>query len=106
MPLKAHAKGACLHVKLTPKSSRNALTSLRSGPDNQQHIALRVTAVPEKGKANATMLKLLAKLTGHLLRSLVIQSGHTSRDKVVLVRGETEVIMTSLKNWLKDIPHG
>ena len=52
------------------------------------------------------MLKLLAKLTGHPLRSLVIQSGHTSRDKVVLVRGETEVIMTSLKNWLKDIPHG
>lgn len=52
------------------------------------------------------MLKLLAKLTGHPARSLVIQSGHTSRDKVVLVRGETEVIMASLKNWLKDIPHG
>lgn len=78
----------------------------RSGPDNKQHLALRVTAVPEKGRANAAMLKLLAKLTGHPARSLVIQSGHTSRDKVVLVRGETEVIMASLKNWLKDIPHG
>lgn len=48
---------------------------------------VRVTAAPEGGKANEAVLDLLAERLELPRRSLSIVSGHTAREKVVLMEG-------------------
>lgn len=50
---------------------------------------LRVTAPPERGKANDATLELLANTLGLATANLRLVSGHGSRDKTVEVSGLT-----------------
>ena len=50
---------------------------------------LRVTAPPERGKANEATLDLLADTLGLATTELRLRSGHGSRDKTVEVSGLT-----------------
>jgi uncharacterized protein len=50
---------------------------------------LRVTAAPERGKANEATLALLADTRGLATANLGLVSGHGSRDKTVEVSGLT-----------------
>lgn len=72
-------EGAELSIRVTPKASRNRITQ----EDGQ--IRVYVTVVPEGGKANAAVLKLLAKALGVPKSRLTILRGETSRDKVIRV---------------------
>jgi uncharacterized protein len=46
-----------------------------------------VTSAPERGRANADVLRVLARALDVPARSLSLVSGHASRDKVVELRG-------------------
>lgn len=48
---------------------------------------LRVTAAPERGRANEAVVRLLATRLGVSRRDVVVVSGTLTRDKVVEVRG-------------------
>jgi uncharacterized protein len=50
---------------------------------------LRVTAPPERGKANDATLELLADTLGLVTADLRLVSGHGSRDKTVEISGLT-----------------
>jgi uncharacterized protein YggU (UPF0235/DUF167 family) len=50
---------------------------------------LRVTAPPERGKANDATLALLADTLGLAAANLRLVSGHGSRDKTVEISGLT-----------------
>lgn len=104
--VRPHTDGAVLSVRLTPKSSKNALIGLRDAADGSQKLAIKVTAVPEKGKANAVLLKLIAKSLHVPVGNVDLLSGHSSRNKEVLVSGETKAIMAQINKWLKDTTHG
>jgi uncharacterized protein YggU (UPF0235/DUF167 family) len=68
--------GAEITLRVTPKASRNAV-ELRDGV-----LRVYVTCVPEDGKANAAVQKLLAKKLGIAKSRLVLIRGQTARDKV------------------------
>ncbi|MFO1140463.1 MAG: DUF167 domain-containing protein [Paracoccus sp. (in: a-proteobacteria)] len=68
--------GTLIEVRVTPRASRNAVL-LDDGA-----IRVTVTTVPEDGKANAAVVKLLAKALGVAKSRLVLVRGATSRDKV------------------------
>ena len=68
--------GAEIAVRVTPRASRNAV--LLDG----EAIRVTVTTVPEDGKANAAVVKLLAKALGVAKSRLVLVRGATSRDKL------------------------
>ncbi|KRW97404.1 DUF167 domain-containing protein [Paracoccus sp. PXZ] len=68
--------GAQIAVRVTPRASRNAVI-----PDGEL-IRVTVTTVPEDGKANAAVAKLLAKALGVAKSRLVLVRGATSRDKL------------------------
>ena len=70
------APGALLELRVTPKASRNAVT-LEDGA-----LRVYVTTVPEGGKANAAVQKLLSKALGVPKSRLTLLRGATSRDKV------------------------
>lgn len=69
--------GQQIAVRVTPKSSSNRIVV--QGDD----IRVYVTAVPENGKANDAVIKLLAKASGVPKSRLSIIRGATSRDKVI-----------------------
>ncbi|MBD9525710.1 DUF167 domain-containing protein [Paracoccus sp. PAR01] len=71
--------GTEIAVRVTPKASRNAVTV------DGDTIRVHVTTVPEDGKANAAVVKLLAKALGVAKSRLVLTRGATSRDKVFRV---------------------
>ena len=72
-------EGAEIAVRVTPKASRNRITV----SDGQ--VRVYVTVVPEDGKANAMVQKLLAKALGVAKSRLRLIRGQTSREKVFRV---------------------
>ena len=71
--------GAEIAVRVTPRASRNAVVL------DGEMLRVTVTVVPEDGKANAAVIKLLAKALGVAKSRLVLIRGATSRDKVFRV---------------------
>jgi uncharacterized protein len=48
---------------------------------------VRVSAAPERGRANGALLDLLSKQLGVKQSDVAIVSGHTTRNKIVELRG-------------------
>ena len=69
--------GARIAVRVTPRASRNAVLCGQDGA-----IRVLVTTVPEDGKANAAVVKLLAKALGVARTRLVLERGAGARDKL------------------------
>jgi hypothetical protein len=71
--------GAEIVVRVTPNASREQVTI------DGSRFVIRVTCVPEDGKANKAVTKLLAKALGVAPSRLVLIRGMTGRDKVFRV---------------------
>jgi uncharacterized protein (TIGR00251 family) len=71
-----------LKLKVIPKSSRNEIVCV----SDDGTVKLKVTAVPEKGKANAAVCEFLADLFGVAKRNVEIVRGETSSTKLVTIR--------------------
>ena len=71
-------------MKVQPKASRDQVVGYREGV-----LRLRVTAPPDKGRANAAVVSLLAEALGVAKSRVRITRGQTSRDKVVTVESLT-----------------
>lgn len=68
--------GAEIAVRVTPRAARNAVVAEADG------LRVYVTTVPEDGRANAAVVKLLAKAMGVAKTRLVLVRGQSSRNKV------------------------
>ncbi len=71
--------GRDIVVRVTPKASRNRVVV------DGDVLRVYVTVVPEGGKANAAVQKLLAKSLGIAKTRLILIGGKTGRDKVFRV---------------------
>lgn len=80
--------GLDLFVRLTPKSSVEAIDGLQATADGAAHLAVRVRPVPEKGAANTALEKLLAERLRLPKRSVGVVAGSTSRLKTVRLTGD------------------
>ncbi|MFT5331174.1 MAG: hypothetical protein ACI9TB_001235 [Parasphingorhabdus sp.] len=77
-------KGGELTVKVTPNAGDNSI-SLPGDNGPAGILLVRVTATPENGKANAAVLKLLAKALGLPKTSLAIVRGGNARTKIIAI---------------------
>jgi hypothetical protein len=73
---------ARISVRLTPRGGRDRI----DGWDGDV-LRVRVAAAPVEGKANESMLRMLAKALGVAASSVTLVSGAQSRVKVVEVDG-------------------
>ena len=85
---------------MSPRASRNAVQGLASEADGTRVIKVAVTAVPEGGKANAAVIKLLAKAWGVPRSAVDVVVGATERRKVLHVAGRPRDLMQRLDRWL------
>jgi uncharacterized protein (TIGR00251 family) len=76
---------ALLRVRVTPKSSRDEVVGWFG-----DELSVRVTAPPDKGKANAAACRVVAKLVGVPKSSVCVARGHASRHKTLTVAGRTD----------------
>ena len=86
-------------VRLTPRASRTTITGFAADPAGGTAVKAAVTAVPEAGKANAALLRLLAKEWRLPRSSLTIAAGAGDRRKTVAVAGDPDAIAARLTDW-------
>jgi len=94
--LSAHQDGVLLRVRLTPKASKDAIGRVEADAEGKAWLKVSVTAVPEKGKANAALAKLLAKKLRLPKTGIRLIAGDTSRQKTLLIAGEPEDLLPAL----------
>lgn len=90
-----------LIVHLTPKASHTKIEGWAVDEKGQKILRVKVSAVPEDGKANEALIKLLSK-TLHIPQSRIsLMRGMTSRIKQLEIEGE----VGDVENKLNKIPH-
>ncbi len=97
-PFKPVADGVRIAVRLTPKASRNAIAGMAPSGQGETVLKVMVTAVPEAGKANEALIKLLAKQWGIAKSSISLVAGATDRNKIVHVAGDAADLMARLSH--------
>lgn len=75
-----------LRIKVIPKSPKNEITEIMEDSDGDQTIKIRIKAVPEKGKANAELIKFLSKELGIPRENISIISGKSDQLKLIKIK--------------------
>ena len=96
LPFTPVADGLLLAVRLTPKAARDRIDGLAPEADGGVVLKVGVTAVPEKGKANAALIKLLAKAWKLPKSAFEVVAGATDRRKTLKIMGDGEQLLTRL----------
>lgn len=104
-PFEAAAGGVRVAVRLSPKASRAGVAGMALDADGRAYVKLRVTAPAQDGKANAALLKLLAKEWGLARSSLRIASGEHDRRKSIHLAGDPPLLLEKLQLWIEDMKH-
>ena len=86
-----------LAVRLTPNASADRLQAIAQDAQGVRHLKIQVTAIPEDGKANKALIKLLSKALKCPKTSLSIVSSATDRTKVIALSGERTRLEDSLR---------
>jgi uncharacterized protein (TIGR00251 family) len=95
-------EGLVLTVRLTPKSARDAVEGVESRGDVCV-LKTRVRAVPDKGKANAALEKLISKWLRLPASSVSLAGGGKSRLKSVALRGDPDELIGMIEDRLSDL---
>jgi len=90
------SEGVMLKVRLTPKSSRDAVVGIEIF-GGEAVLKARVRAVPEDGRANAALEQLIAHWLKVPPSSVSVAQGGKSRIKQILVEGDTETLARSIE---------
>jgi len=78
---KLHSKGELyLSVKVFPQSGKSEIVKYQD-----EVLRINLKAVPEKGKANAELIKLLAKEFDQVKENVKILNGIASRTKLIKI---------------------
>jgi uncharacterized protein len=93
------ANGITLEVRLTPRSSRDAIEGVECLADGRSVLKARVRAAPVEGEANEALQRLIAKALGIAPRQIEIAGGATGRLKRLRIAGnapELEALLDRL----------
>lgn len=89
-------------MRLTPKAARERIDGIAAEADGGAVLKVAVTAVPEDGKANAALIRLLAKQWKLPKSAFAITAGATDRRKTLLVGGDGHELRRRLEQWIKE----
>lgn len=96
-PLTQDGENTILSVHVQPKARKNAIEGVKADADGKLWLTIRITAVPEDGKANKAVIRLLSKTWRIPARAFSLLSGDTSRYKRIhIARPAYEI-----EEWLK-----
>lgn len=91
---------AFLACKVTPRSGCDSVTGLLVSGDGSKEVAVRVTAPPDKGKANKAVCRLIARELDLPKSAVSVHRGDTSHHKLLEVALDDAV----LDEWVGALP--
>ena len=100
-PIEPVAEGVRVALKVTPKAARAGVTGVATDVAGHAVLKVRVTAPPAGGKANAALVKLLAKAWKLPRGALKVVAGGKDRRKTLLVEGDPAELAPRLTAWLR-----
>ena len=84
--------GLLLYLRVTPNAGRDTIDGAETRDDGACVLRVRVSAVPDKGKANAAVIALVARALDVPKTAITLVSGETSRMKTLAVAGEAAAL--------------
>lgn len=103
-PFRRSAEGLRVALRVQPNARRTAIDGPAVLHDGARVLRLRVGAPAEGGKANAAVLRLLAKAWDLPKSRLALVAGHADRRKLVEVSGDPAELEARLEAWLAALP--
>lgn len=94
-------RGNLLSVRVTPKASRNEIAGLHAAADGVVSLSVRVTAAPDKGRANRAVIALLAKNAHVSKTTFTLVKGETDRNKTFQISGNTEPLEALIASFTR-----
>jgi uncharacterized protein (TIGR00251 family) len=91
---------------VTPNARKNDIRGLWRGANGEERLAIRITAPPDKGRANKAVLKLLAESLGLPKSALSIGAGEKDRLKTVMIAGDAKRVIPAIEALLVDKKSG
>ena len=91
-PYRLGPDGLSLFLRVTPNAGKDAIEGAEIRDDGTAVLRIRVKAVPDKGRANAAVVALLAKALGVPKSAIVVAAGDTSRFKTLAISGDGAVL--------------
>ncbi|QPC85847.1 DUF167 domain-containing protein [Mesorhizobium sp. NBSH29] len=87
-PVRLRSDGLDIQVRLTPRAATDTIDGLMEAADGRIYIKVRVRSVPEGGRANTALERLVSTWLGVPVRDVALASGSTSRIKTVRIAGD------------------
>ena len=91
-PVRRAGADLLVAIRLTPKAAHAKLGGLFVDSAGQGWLRASVTAPPDKGKANAALISLLAKRVGVPPSTILLEAGDTNRLKRLRIADCTPAI--------------
>lgn len=91
--------GVRVAVRLTPRASRDAVAGIVRDAAGAAALKVTVTAVPEGGRANAALIRLLARAWRVPKTSIAVVAGAADRRKILHVAGDQDALLAALQSW-------
>lgn len=101
-PLTLATGGVRMALRVTPKAAADRIGTVEAQADGARALKVAVTAVPENGKANAAVIRLLAKAWGMPQKALSIVAGSGGRRKVLFIAGDAATLAPHLEKWFAE----
>jgi uncharacterized protein YggU (UPF0235/DUF167 family) len=101
-PVRRIESGVKVAIRLTPKAKANRISGIAAQTDGDPILKASVTAVPERGKANAALISLLAKAWRLPKSAFTLAAGATDRRKIIHIAGDPGTLKQTLDNWVTD----
>lgn len=102
-PFEPTGNGVRVRIKVEPRSAANRIRNVVVDENHVARLQVSVTAVPEDGRANKAVAKLLGKAWKVPPSAIEVVSGAADRRKTLLVRGEPAALIDRLSVWLRNI---
>lgn len=88
-PFRPIADGIILVLRVTPNAGVDRIEGVEVRADGQAVLRVRVAAVPDRGRANAAVIALIAEALGVARRDVSVLTGETARSKSLKIVGDT-----------------
>jgi len=98
-PFTRTGDGVRVNIRLTPSAAKNRIDGIVADAEGNGVLRIAVTAVPEQGRANLAMIKMLAKCWRFPKSSLSVLRGAKDRNKVLHIDGDTTNRLADLEAW-------
>lgn len=97
--------GVKVRLRVSPRSASDRVLGLWHDPGSGTAVRVAVSKPAEGGKANAAVIRLLAREWGIAKSALSVAAGHTDRRKIVAVLGDPQRLLTQLTAWSARCAH-